>query len=112
MKDQDQAGANQGPDRADQPVRDQRTGRFKPDRSANPAGRPKGVPPLATVKTIHLRDHIIEAARRAGMDIDPNAADGLTVYLHSIAKTDVKGDGRPPSESAPEFARQGAYAAH
>jgi hypothetical protein len=74
----------------DQPVRDARTGRFQVGVSGNKNGRPKGAPSLVTAKSGHLRDQILEAARLAGMDIDPNGSDGVTTYLHSIATSDKK----------------------
>jgi hypothetical protein len=80
-QDQDQAG---------HPVRDVRTGKFQAGVSGNKSGRPKGAPSLASTKNTHLRDQIIEAARLAGMEIDPSSPDGVTAYLYSIAMTDRK----------------------
>ena len=80
-RDQDQAG---------HPVRDARTGKFQAGVSGNKSGRPKGAPSLASTKNAHLRDQIIEAARLAGMEIDPSSSDGVTAYLYSIAMTDRK----------------------
>jgi hypothetical protein len=72
------------------PVRDARTGKFQAGVSGNKAGRPKGAPTLASTTNVHLRDQIIEAARLAGMEIDPSNPDGVTAYLYSIAKSDKK----------------------
>jgi hypothetical protein len=80
----------QGPDQAGYPVRDARTGKFQAGVSGNKSGRPKGAPSLASTKNAHLRDQIIEAARLAGMEIDPSSPDGVTAYLYSIAMSDKK----------------------
>ena len=80
----------QGQDQAGHPVRDLRTGKFQAGISGNKSGRPKGAPSLASTKNTHLRDQIIEAARLAGMEIDPSSPDGVTAYLYSIAKSDKK----------------------
>jgi len=77
-------------DQAGHPVRDARTGKFQAGVSGNKSGRPKGAPSLASTKNAHLRDQIIEAARLAGMEIDPSSSDGVTAYLYSIAMTDKK----------------------
>jgi hypothetical protein len=75
---------------AARPVRDARTGKFQAGVSGNKSGRPKGAPSLASTKNAHLRDQIVEAARLAGMEIDPSSPDGVTAYLYSIAMTDRK----------------------
>jgi hypothetical protein len=80
----------QGQDQAGHPVRDVRTGKFQAGVSGNKSGRPKGAPSLASTKNAHLRDQIIEAARLAGMEIDPSSPDGVTAYLYSIAMSDRK----------------------
>jgi hypothetical protein len=80
----------QDEDQAGHPVRDARTGKFQAGVSGNKTGRPKGAPSLASTKNAHLRDQIIEAARLAGMEIDPSSPDGVTAYLYSIATTDKK----------------------
>ena len=80
----------QGQDQAGHPVRDVRTGKFQAGVSGNKSGRPKGAPSLASTKNAHLRDQIIEAARLAGMGIDPSSPDGVTAYLYSIAMSDKK----------------------
>jgi hypothetical protein len=77
-------------DQVGHPVRDARTGKFQAGVSGNKAGRPKGAPSLASTKNAHLRDQIIEAARLAGMEIDPSSSDGVTAYLYSIAVSDKK----------------------
>jgi hypothetical protein len=81
---------DQDEDQAGHPVRDVRTGKFQAGVSGNKSGRPKGAPSLASTKNAHLRDQIIEAARLAGMEIDPSSPDGVTAYLYSIAMTDRK----------------------
>jgi hypothetical protein len=77
-------------DQVGHPVRDARTGKFQAGVSGNKSGRPKGAPSLASTKNAHLRDQIIEAARLAGMEIDPSSSDGVTAYLYSIAVSDKK----------------------
>lgn len=61
-------------------------GRFQPGVSGCPSGKPA----QPNHRNRHLRDAIIEAARRAGEDIDPNSSDGVTAYLHSLAKKEPK----------------------
>jgi hypothetical protein len=68
--------------------RDPKTGRFKPGRSFNPAGRPKGIVALSKAK--NLRDLILLAAERHGQKIDPKSEDGIAAYLEWLAANEPR----------------------
>ena len=65
-------------------TRDPTTGRFKPGRSFNPAGRPKGIVALSKAK--NLRDLILLAAERHGQKIKPGSEDGVASYLEWLSE--------------------------
>ena len=66
--------------------RDPTTGRFKPGRSFNPAGRPKGIVALSKAK--NLRDLILLAAERHGQKLDPQSQDGVASYLEWLSENE------------------------
>jgi hypothetical protein len=67
--------------------RDPSTGRFLPGNPGWVHGRPKGVP---NHRNRHLRDAIIAAATKAGLEVDPEADDGLEAYLQNLARTEKR----------------------
>jgi hypothetical protein len=70
------------------PERD-KTGRWKPGaRSPNPSGRPRGSVTIA--KSTNLRDQILAAAERQGLEVDPGSSDGITAYLKHLASTEPR----------------------
>jgi hypothetical protein len=68
--------------------RDPKTGRFKPGRSFNPAGRPKGI--VAVAKAKNLRDLVLLAAERHEQKIDPKSEDGVAAYLEWLAANEPR----------------------
>jgi hypothetical protein len=68
--------------------RDPKTGRFKPGRSFNPVGRPKGIVALSKAK--NLRDLILLAAERHGQKLDPQSQDGVASYLEWLSENEPR----------------------
>jgi hypothetical protein len=64
---------------------------FKPGVSPNPGGKRKdGTREPPSLRTMSLRDAVISAAERVGIEVDPNTEDGLESFLADVARKDRK----------------------